>query len=256
VRYSVFIVALAIIGAVVAYGVSNLATPKYGARTELQYQLNREQATEFLRTDRGLTTQLLRVKSREVLLPVAEKNKLTYDELAAKVNAALVGESEIIRIQVNDPSKAVAEKLVTEVSDKYMEIVRKTPAAAAATQKYLTDQLAQADAERAALTARQAQLQRANPSNALTPEQLSVQAEIQSLLDQRNSLKAQLDEAKVEGINEAKVSQLAEPFVLDAPVSPKPMKNAVAGGMAGLLLGLVAAMVLVRRRVAVDKRGA
>jgi hypothetical protein len=33
------------------------------------------------------------------------------------------------------------------------------------------------------------------------------------------------------------------------------MKNAVAGGMAGLLLGLVAVMILVRRRVAANPRG-
>ena len=71
---------------VLAFGVSEMLPKTYGARTEIVYPINVQNPSgDTLRTDRILSTQLVAIKSRSVLAPVAKTYHMTPDALSKKI---------------------------------------------------------------------------------------------------------------------------------------------------------------------------
>ena len=99
-----------LVGALVGYLVANSRTKVYAARAEVTYLLDESIPTDFLRTDRRLATQLVTLRSRSVLGPIAERRDLDVDDLINDVTAEVIESSEVIRIEVRnrDPDLAVA----------------------------------------------------------------------------------------------------------------------------------------------------
>jgi capsular polysaccharide biosynthesis protein len=254
VRCAAIVAVFALVGGIIGYGFAKLSQPVYGARSEILYQLENSQPTGFLREDRRLSTQLVALGSREILAPVAAKNNLTYEQLAAKVHVNVLRESEILQVEVDDAKRDVASKLAGEIVAAFMKTA--PPSQNASVQKYLTAQIAAVDAQLGLLRAdaNRRELDRLRSGNgAGTPEQLRIQAEIQSALDQRSALSSRLDAATIDQLTQPRVAQLTKAYVLPKPVSPKPLRTAVAGALAGFMLGLLAAMLYVRRRVAHER---
>ena len=109
-RYCALFAAIVIGTAILGYVVSSMGAPQYGARSEINYPLDQPSASGgFLREDRTLQTQLVAMKSQAVLQPVADKFKLSIEELSKKVTATVVQDSNVIRVQVVDSSPSARE---------------------------------------------------------------------------------------------------------------------------------------------------
>ena len=251
-RYLAYVVLFVMLGAAMAYVVANLGETTYGARSEIYHQIDAQLATGFLRQDRKLSTQLVKIQSREVLLPVARAHGLTVEQLSDKLEASVLDDSEILRIEIDDPSATRAKVLVRAITAQYLETARSASNGNA--QNYLQDQIAALDQQRDQLleqanaleVARQARATPFNPSPAATPAQLLVQTQLQSLLDQRNALESRLDDITIDEIRQPQIQELTKPYLLDSPVSPKPWRAAGAGALVGLFFAGVVVALLVR----------
>jgi capsular polysaccharide biosynthesis protein len=252
-RYLAYGVLFAVVGAGVAYAAASLGETTYGARSEIYYQIDAQLPTGFLREDRTLSTQLVKIQSREVLAPVAQAHGLTVDQLSNKVHASVLQDSEILRIEVDDPSAPRAKDLVGAITARYLDGARSASNTDA--QDYLQGQIAALDRQRDQLleqanaleVARQARATPLNPSPAATPAQLLVQTQLQSLLDQRSALESRLDGITIDQIRQPRIQELTSPYVLDSPVSPKPWRAAGAGALAGLAVAGLVVALLIRR---------
>ena len=74
-RLAVVAVMIVVVGAGAGCIVSLLLPTQYAARAELQYNLSQAMPNELLREDRRLTTQLVLLRSRVVLGPVASEQR-------------------------------------------------------------------------------------------------------------------------------------------------------------------------------------
>jgi capsular polysaccharide biosynthesis protein len=255
-----FVLVLMLLCAAIAYGVASMGTEIHGARSEVYYQITDAQPTGFLRQDRTLSTQLVALKSRDVLGPVAAANGLSVDALMKKVHASVLSDSEVMQVEVDDPSASRAETLVGAVVSQYLTQARAQNSTSA--QAYLRSQLSALDARRRDLTTQASQLEQqrqarassSNPNPAQSAAQIQVQSELTSLFDQRQSLQSQLDSVTVAQLNQPKIEQLTKPYLLDSPVSPKPLRAAAAGALVGLLAAGFAVAWMVRQR-AVNPNG-
>lgn len=119
-RSVAFVVLIVTVAATSAYALARSVTPWYGARTELVYELGESQPADV---DRLLATQLVLVRSRAVLGPVAADHGLDPEELAERVEAEVLDDSQVIRVTVADADRAGALALVAAVADRYRETV-------------------------------------------------------------------------------------------------------------------------------------
>src|SRR5918997_1329951 len=78
-----------------------LALPKtYGARAEILYPIGQDQqGGDPLRQDRQLSTQLVFLKSRAVLGPIAQKQGMQYKELDENLSVEVLQTSEVIQVE-------------------------------------------------------------------------------------------------------------------------------------------------------------
>ena len=259
VRYAVYGVVLVLVGALGGWLVAGLGTTVHGARAEILYQLDGEQPTGFLRQDRQLSTQLVALRSRGVLQPVAEDNGLRFEELADRLQASVVESSEVLRIEVHDRSGRRAQALAAGVAERYLERFR--PEGTAEARGYLEQQLDDIDARQERVRARLEELEQQRlgaarsgnepPSSA---EEIRLQAEAQSLLDERDQLRERLDEVTVDDLRSPTVELITNAYVLDDPVAPRPERAAAAGAAAGLLAAVAAVALLIRRRSGEPRR--
>ena len=237
-----WVLAFVLIAAAEAYVLSNMGTAEYGARSEIYYQITQDQPTGFLRQDRSLSTQLVALKSRQVLGPVAAANGMSVDDLSKKVHASVLEDSEVLRVEVDDKSKARAQALTGAVVAEYLKGARNNSQAAAV--DYLRKQIAGIDGQEAALRGQLAAL----PNN-VTPKSQQLQSQLDSLQNQRGTLQSQLDTATIDQLNQPRIEQLTQPYVLDSPVSPKPLRAALAAALAALIIAAAAVTWWLSRRI-------
>ena len=212
-----------------------LMWPKtYAARTEVLFPITQEQPTGFLREDRSLTTQLVLLRSRTVLTPIAAQQGRSVEDLQAHLDVAVLDSSEIIQVQVTDRAPQRALQTAQAVVNGYLALnqsgqptLRQRLEA-----ELLTTNTALADAQ-ARLTAEGATATAAT----VAPLQSAVQAQ----QSRQQQLQAQLD-----ALNLAPVAQLLTPPYAAGTVSPRPVFAAVAGGLVGLVLAAVVIAVMAR----------
>jgi hypothetical protein len=121
-RLAVLSVMIVVVGAGAGCIVSLLLPKQYAARAEIQYSLSQAIPNELLREDRRLTTQLVLLRSRVVLGPVASDNGMTPEDLAENVSAEVVDGSEIIEVEVRDRTRERAQMLLTSVIAQYLTL--------------------------------------------------------------------------------------------------------------------------------------
>lgn len=220
-----------------------LAWPKtYAARAEMLFPLTEEQPTGFLREDRNMTTQLVLIAGRPVLLPVAAQLGRTVTDLQSHVTASVLQSSEIIQVQVTDGSQARAVQTTQAVVDSYLRVNQTN-------EPLLRQRLdTQLGAATTALTQAQARLsagQNAVAAGTAAPESIPpLQTAVQTAQTRQQQLQSQL-----QGVNQANanpIAQLITPAYPAGVVSPSTGFAATAGALVGLLLAVGVVAVVAR----------
>lgn len=217
----VVVALLTALGAGVGYGMTHVLEKQYAARAEILYPIAQESPTGFLREDRNLTTQVVLLRSRAVIAPVAADAGLTPEELGDRVGATVIDGSEVLRVEVRDPDEAAALDLTRGLVRRYMDVASER---AGRDREYLSAQLALV----------QRRLGRVAPGSS-AEEQLAAR---------RGALLERLDELALAG---PPARLVAAPYPVGEPVSPRPLLAGAAGGLCGLLIGAGAAALLGRR---------
>jgi uncharacterized protein involved in exopolysaccharide biosynthesis len=118
-------VLIVVVGASAGFFGSLLLPKQYASRAELVYRLTESQPNELLREDRKLTTQLVLLRSRVVLAPVAFQHGIAPATLAEHVSAKVVDSSEIIEVEVRDQTRERAEVLLKGIIETYLALANK-----------------------------------------------------------------------------------------------------------------------------------
>jgi capsular polysaccharide biosynthesis protein len=240
-RLGAIAAAIVFVCGVLAFGVSEMLPKTYGARSEVVYPLTSlNPSGDTLRTDRILATQLVAIKSRQVLTPVAADFHMTADALSKKIVASVLQNSEVIRIEADDASQAKALAMVTAVAKQYIKTASASGSNAAA-ELLLKGQIDTLNATVNGLTAR---LSAATTSR----DQAQLQTQLSNASTQLNSASAQLSNLEVLDAQTPKLTQLTQPYTA-GKVAPKPMRAGIAGVLAGMLIAAGVIVLLLRRRL-------
>jgi capsular polysaccharide biosynthesis protein len=240
-RLGAIAAAIVFVCGVLAFGVSEMLPKTYGARSEVVYPLTSlNPSGDTLRTDRILATQLVAIKSRQVLTPVATTFHMTADALSKKIVASVLQNSEVIRIEADDASQAKALKIVTAVANKYIQTASASGSNAAA-EVLLKGQINSLNATVSGLTGR---LSAATSSR----DQAQLQTQLNNASTQLNTASSQLSQLEVSDAQTPKLTQLTQPYAA-GKVAPKPMRAGIAGVLAGMLIAGGVIVLLLRRRL-------
>jgi capsular polysaccharide biosynthesis protein len=228
---------------VFAYGVSAMGTKMYGSRSEVQYPITAAIASsDFLRSDRTLQTQLVAIKSRSVLGPVAEKYGLTVDELSKQVVASVVSDSEVIQIEVDDASQTRAQQMVGDIVAEYLDYADTAVSTNSDVQQHWTEELDRLGTARSSLVGN---LSATTPGSA---QERQLQAELDDVNNQIANARTQLSDAQINDLETQHVKQLTMPYDV-GQVAPKPLRAGIAGALAGMMIAAGVVVLLIRRRL-------
>jgi hypothetical protein len=258
--------------AVIAGMLATRQTPVYAARADLQYRIDGPVSSDNLRTDRRLSTQLVALTSRALLEPIAKRSGVSFDALRKVTTAEIVNNSEIIRIEVQNPSRTVAVAQAQEIANAYLASARvdfdtrkvsleKSIAGLAAEQDALTAKVvaigkATDDANAIAIAVVQLSSIPGATATAVTvpasPEIALLQDRYRAIEAQRLDSRAQLDDLNYRILTGGPAVLVGEPYSVTDQVSPKPVQAEIAGGLVGLTLAATTVSLYIwwRRRVA------
>jgi hypothetical protein len=242
-RFALYAVVIVLGASLAGYLFGALGDTVHAARSEVVYELEAAQPSGNLRQDRHLTTQLVTIRSQAVLDPVAQDNGLTFEDLSEKLDASVVENSEVVRIEVHDQSAARARTLTEGITREYL--AQAPPDQAAEARRYLEGELAALDERQQALAARVAEMRAAAPTS---PELTQATVEMQVMLAQRSDLQSRLEEVTVEEIRQPRILEITDAYTLPDPVSDSPWRTAALGAVAGVVVAAVSIAVLARRR--------
>jgi capsular polysaccharide biosynthesis protein len=240
-RYRLTLALLAIVlvgvGATAGSAVADWMPKMYAAHADVLYPLVQEQPTGFLRQDRNLSTQEVLLASRTVLDPVSLEFGILVEDLADELETEVVEESEIIRIQFTDTSRAQARKVLVAILARYQEASNNPQRSQL--RAYLDAQLVDV----------QARLGTARDDAAGAPLGLTqaALAQIDALVQREATLHSQIDEDQLAAIGGPAPLITVPPYVEHDAVSPQPALAIGGGALAGLVVALVVVAVLARR---------
>jgi len=238
-RLAAIAAAIVIACGVLAFGVSEMLPKTYGARTEIVYPLSANNPSgDTLRTDRVLATQLVAIKSRQVLTPVAAKYHMTADQLSKKIIASVLQDSEVIRIEADDASQGKALKIVSDVSTAYLASAAKATSNVDV-ENALRKQISDANTKIATLNAQRPQS---------SAEVLQQQTQLNIANSQLSSATSQLNQLAINDASAQTVKSLTNPYAA-GKVAPKPMRAGIAGVLAGMLIAAGVVVLVLRRRL-------
>lgn len=222
-------IVLAGIGAQLGYFGFRQFPSEWKARAEVQYK-----------GSAWTETQNIAVKSRSITEPVALNFAVPIKEFEENLEAGLIAGTQILRIDFvsTDPSEARA--IVDALSHAYiLEVSEIVPVELRAA---LDAQLIEAQARLDAAETQLAEIA-ADITPAARLEQQSAQSLISSLRARINDLELRILDGDLRVLDDRENGVpfvVTEPFVLDDPVFPRPKLMAALGGVAGMILGLLA----------------
>ncbi|MDQ3761892.1 MAG: hypothetical protein M3460_09370 [Actinomycetota bacterium] len=228
--------------------ISALVLPKtYGARAEILYSINKgQQDDDPLRQDRQLSTQLVLLKSRAVLGPVAQKQGRQFEDLDKDVSVKILDKSEVIQVEAHGSTELAAMQTLQAVMSGYLTLVGQPSGVS----RILETQLADAHANTAQLQTQVQQLRTAVLAGSATQTSLNdARAQLAASLDREKAIQARIDEFKLTGRAEPDAQLLTPPYSLADAVFPQPLIAAGTGALVGLIVGGgVVAVALLRHR--------
>lgn len=232
--------ALTVLGAVVAYLVSKSLTPIYEAKGDVLVIAGPNQATGTaglnLNATQATTTAATLLTEPPLLQTVINTLHLTMttDQLAKEVTATPQSNTELVDVLVRDPSPALATQIDNAVMATYVSQVTaqnsgRIDQAGAALQSEISQIQTTINQEQTDLAA----AQKANQdTTALRAAISSNSALLTQLTLSYSSFKA------TQAQNLETVSVAAEASTPTSPASPRPTLNAALGAVAGLVVGL------------------
>lgn len=207
----------------------------FAARADLVYSLTGEEAGGSQRVDPALQTQIVLLESRAVLAPVARENGQPFDDFADTVTVELLSNSEVIQVEVRDQDRQAALRSLRSILARYDELSRSNQQSRVG--DYLKTELTQVQQRISDIEAHQADAE--DPTT--TDQQL------QSLQARERDILSRLNENTITKLSAPQGKLTSKPYLLDDPVSPKPVFAAVTGGFAGLLIALGMCGIIARR---------
>jgi len=224
-----------------------LVLPKtYGARAEVLYAVGQEQQSgDPLKQGRDLSTQLVYLKSRAVLGPVATKEGRQFKDLDKTVTVQVLDNSNVIEVEADGPTKLAALQTLQSVMDGYMTLIGQPTGVS----RNLDTQLADAKQNTAQLQTRLQQLTTAVTAGTATQAALNdARVQLTASLDREKAIQARIDELNLTGQNGPDAQLLTPPYSLPDPVFPQPLIAAGTGALVGVIVAGVLVAMSVRRR--------
>jgi uncharacterized protein involved in exopolysaccharide biosynthesis len=208
---------IVMLGAAAGLALTKSQTKLYAARTNIQYIVSNEDASDQLKVDRDLSTQAVLITGRSVLGPVAQSNSVDPDELAEHTTATILPESSIIQVDVLNADPQAGVQLANGIAEEYLKLV-----AAGSPTVYIQQQLDSAKRDLTSATAAQA-------------------ATLQSRI---TTLQGQLD---VENISGTRASIVVPAYAVTGVAYPNSLLAAGTGTLCGVVIACLVAIALSRR---------
>lgn len=224
-----------------------LALPKtYGARAEILYPIGQDQqGGDPLRQDRQLSTQLVFLKSRAVLGPIAQKQGMQYKDLDENLSVEVLQTSEVIQVEAHGSTKESARQTLQAVMDGYLALADQPSGVT----RNLDTQLVEARANTARIQTQVEQLTAGVLAGTATQIALNdARTQLTASVDREKAIQVRIDEINLTGRSGPNAQLLTPPYVLPDPVSPQPLIAAGTGALVGLLVAGGVVAVGARRR--------
>ncbi|MGH3684418.1 MAG: hypothetical protein ACRDRU_24460 [Pseudonocardiaceae bacterium] len=226
--------------------VGALVLPKsYGARAEILYSINQDQRGDPLKQDRQLSTQLVYLKSRAVLGPVAQKQGRQFKDLDEDLSVKVLDNSEVIQVEAHGATKLAAMQTLQAVMDGYLALIGQPTGLS----RNLDTQLADAKANTARIQTQVTQLTAAVSAGTATQISLNdARTQLTASLEREKAVQARIDEFKLTGQAGPDAQLLTPPYSLPDAVFPQPLIAAGTGALVGLIVAGGVVAVGARRR--------
>jgi uncharacterized protein involved in exopolysaccharide biosynthesis len=224
-----------------------LVLPKtYGARAEILYSIGQDQqGGDPLKQDRQLSTQLVYLKSRAVLGPVAQKQGRQFKDLDKDLSVQVLDNSEVIQVEAHGATKLAAMQTLQAVMDGYLTLIGQPTGVS----RNLDTQLADAKANSARIQTQVTQLTPAVLAGTATQTALNdARTQLTASLDREKAIQARIDELKLTGQAGPDAQLLTPPYSLPDAVFPQPLIAAGTGALVGLIVAGGVVAVGARRR--------
>lgn len=242
-RLSFLAVVTVLLGAGLGFGGALCWPPQYAARAQLLYETNTEKSSDVTREDRNIRTQLVLMRSRQVLGPVATAEGTPVEDLEKQVTFSPVESSRIIQVEARADSHGLATRRAQAIVNRYLQItIRRNPSEV---DQYLRSELA--DVQTKLVGAHeQAERQHSLGSVVDLGGQLPAAADLQNLAARQQQLLAQLDQINLAELDTPAPVVIVPPYPVPDPVSPLPGVAAVAGAF--IALAVAACVIAMRAR--------
>ncbi len=236
-RWLWLVVGCMVVAGGVAYGVSKLQPPIYRASTLLivdQRTSSSDPYSNLLASDQLVSTYLSLIKQPPVMDAAAQAvGGVSPSQLASQTLVSNPGVStQIIEIQVDDPSPARAAALANAIGSAFIQVQQQTATAEfAAAEQQLTQQLDSETAQIASLTAQIAALP------ATSPELPGLRAQLQTAQTQHDTTEQALSQLQAQAlVDSSDVRVFASATPPGVPDHPKPALNAAIAAVGGLVV--------------------
>ena len=228
------------VAAFAAAGWSQSRDEVFEATAEIRYRAVDDVA--FGAADRALGAQLEAMTTEAVIGPAAASLSVDGDELAERVSAELVPDSDVIRVRATASSPGEAERVLGAVVDRYLERVASEEASGEGTE-FLASELDTVDERLAVLESALA----AGDLERGSAETAQLTARYESLLGYRATLAERWADLNVEQLSERRTDVLASPRADLVAGVAAPARAALVAAAAAGLVALAAATVVLRR---------
>lgn len=238
-RWAIPVLALTLIGGLVAYGVTKRITPTYEATATVQVVASPQQALAnsgvSLNSDQVTTTAAMLMTEPPKLQRVIDELRLgtTTDQLAKRVTATPVTNAQLVNVTVQDPDPAAATRIANTLTSDFVDQITQQ------NQKRVNQAGAVLEAQITALTNKlnDEENQLASAPRGQDTTALKVQiTDNTSLLSTITASYSTFQQTQAQALETVAIAApAAQP---SQPSSPKPLLNVALGLVAGLLLAL------------------
>ncbi len=246
---SVLAILVVLLGAGTAYGLALRQRPVYGAEAQILYGITQGASA---RADRELATQEVIMLGAANLQPVADEQGLSVSALQDAVTVEVIGDSDVLRLQVADPDPSAALRTAELIAEGYVgSVTASSSSELADARAVFENRIEQLSEQLAAVEGRLEELDAQRPADAgsaQTPEERRLDLQSRALQQRLGDLQDQLTSVELEQAKTADVRILAAPELLGEPLAPKPAQAAAAGALVGIAIATAMIVLLTRGR--------